>query len=163
MKTKQIPTYTILRFKQDNKATLGNWMDKQLKICSTIEPPWLNNQRDSPKTKENEASCIPEGKYLCKKFNGKIYKDVWEVTGVLARESVLIHNGNYAIQSKACILVGDRHMDYNGIPMVNNSINTLNKLRIILPDEFFLDIKCDGFTNNLCVSSQKRVLLTKEA
>ena len=145
-----LPEYKIIRFKQDAKATLGKLMDEALEICCTLEPPWNNNFRDNPKTKENEASCIPEGRYLCKKFNGVKFQDVWEVTDVCGRTYVLIHEGNFSYQTTACILVGDKHTDYKGIPMVNNSLNTLKKLRTTLPDKFWLEIKCDGFINSLC-------------
>lgn len=147
---KGLETYTLIRFKQDDKATLGRLIFRSLEICCTLEPPWRDNMRDNPKTKENEASCIPEGKYLCKKFNGVKFQNVWEVTGIAGRSEVLMHNGNFSYQTTACILVGDRHTDYKGVPMVNNSQNTLNKLRTTLSDEFWLEIKCDGFRNSLC-------------
>lgn len=142
--------YTITRFKQDKTATLGKWTGGGLEICATIEPPWRDNQRDNSKTKENEASCIPEGIYKCVPFSGTHHQDVWQVLGVPGRSEVLIHHGNYAYQSKACILVGDKHTEYKGMPMVNNSVNMLKKLRLILPKEFILEIKCDGFVNDLC-------------
>ncbi len=147
---KKIPTFTLLRFQQDDKATLGNLISGSIKYCCTIEPAWNWNMKDDPKTKENEASCIPEGIYLCKKYSGTSYKDVWEITGVPGKTAVLIHSGNFAYQSKSCILVGNKHTEYKGIPMVNDSVNTLNRLKVSLPDQFFLEIKCDGFTNNLC-------------
>lgn len=147
---KQIPTFILLRFKQDDKATLGKLIFGNIEYCCTIEPPWNWNIKDDPKTKENEASCIPEGKYLCVKYSGTSYKDVWEITGVPGKTAVLIHNGNFAYQSKSCILVGNKHTEYKGIPMVNDSVNTLNRLKTSIPDQFFLEIKCDSFTNNLC-------------
>ena len=122
---------TLFRFKQDKNATLGRFIHKNLKICCTLEPPWRHNQRDNPKTAKNEASCIPEGVYKCIYYSSAKYPEVWEITGVPGREAVLIHNGNYAIQSKACVLVGDRHTEYKGLPMVNNSVTTLKKLRTL--------------------------------
>lgn len=147
---KDLPTYKLSRFEQGKAFTKGYIVDKNLKLCCTIEPGWNWNMKDNPATKENEASCIPEGMYLCKKYSGTEFKNVWEITGVAGKSGVLIHNGNYAIQSKSCVIVGDKHMDEKGIPIVNNSVNTLNKLRTILPDNFWLKIECEGFSNSLC-------------
>lgn len=160
MKDKQIPEYDLLRFKQNEQATLGRIINKFLEVCSTIEPAWKENFRNNPLTKENEASCIPEGRYLCRKYSSTKYQDVWEVTGIKGRNKILIHAGNYAYQSEGCILVGDKHTNNQGIPMVNNSQNTLNKLRKLLPPTFWLNIKCDGFKNSLCDLDPN--LLTKE-
>lgn len=150
MKDRQIPEYDLVRFKQTDQATFGRLIDKYLEICCTIEPSWKDNFKDNPLTKQNEASCIPEGRYLCQKYSSTDHQNVWQVTGVAGRDKVLIHNGNYSYQSKACILVGNKHTEYKGVPMVNDSQNTLNKLRTTLPDTFWLNIKCDGFTNSLC-------------
>lgn len=150
MVLKDLKVYELLRFEQTKIATRGYLIDKKLKICCTLEPPWDDNKKDNPLTKKNEASCIPEGMYLCKKYNGVAFKDVWEVTKVPGKTSVLIHSGNFAIQSKSCILVGESHMDHKGIPILNNSVSTLNKLRSSLPIHFWLKIKCDGFRNSLC-------------
>lgn len=150
-KNQDFPLYRLIRFKQNNLATLGNFTDSNGKIiCATLEPPWKWNFRDNKKTKNNEASCIPAGKYLCRKFSGKKFQDVWEITGVPGRDAILIHAGNYPAETHGCILVGNKHLEYNAIPLVNDSRNTLNKLREFLPDIFWLNIECVGFNNSLC-------------
>lgn len=147
---KDLRIYKLSRFEQTKIATRGYLIDRNLKLCCTLEPPWNWNMKDNLSTKENEASCIPEGMYLCKKYSGTKFKDVWEITGVPGKDAVLIHSGNFAIQSKSCILVGDSHMDYKGVPILNNSQNALMKLKTTLPDQFWLKIECDGFSNSLC-------------
>lgn len=149
---------TLLRFKQDDKATLGWFITgSKLKLCATLEPPWKNNQRNNPKTKDNESSCIPEGVYICKKHFGVRYQNVWEITNVPGREGSLIHNGNYVYNTNGCILVGKIHLEYpKGVPFINDSCNTLNDLRKKLPDEFELEIICDGFSNKINNYNERR-------
>lgn len=160
MTLKDLQVYKLLRFEQKKDYTKGYLLNDSLKICCTLEPGWNDNIKDNPFTKENEASCIPEGMYLCKKYSGTIHKNVWIITGIPGRSDVEIHTGNFAIQSKACVLVGEEHLNYKGVPILNNSQNTLNKLRTTLPNQFWLKVECDGFENTLSKIDQN--LVTKE-
>lgn len=150
MKDQQYPTYNLLRFKQTDKATLGKLCSKFLEMCSTLEPPWHDNIRNNPKTKENEASCVPEGKYLCVKYSSDKFPDTWEITGIPGRSKVLFHSLVYADQSEGCVGVGLSHGEHKGIPFVNNGKKAMEKLRMALPNHFWLEIKCEGFSNLLC-------------
>lgn len=72
-------TYTLSRFQQNEKATLGNILYHNVSVCYTLELPWKNN--------ENNISCIPEGKYKCIPYlSPKFKKDVWLVLDVPGRE-----------------------------------------------------------------------------
>ena len=64
----------------------------------TMERPW----------RENEAfvSCIPEGRYSCKRYHSKKFEDTWEVRGVPSREYILFHAGNSAADVQGCIALG---------------------------------------------------------
>lgn len=108
-------------------------MDGQL-LAYTIELPWRDNRPN--------ISCIPKGTYKVVKRNSAKYGDHWHLQDVVDRSLILIHHGNWAKDTEGCILVGDRYLDdeqgiVNG---VGNSVATMNKLRVILPDEFNITI-----------------------
>lgn len=137
--------------------TLGSMYDvKGNLICKTMELPWLNNQRDDPKTKSNEASCIPEGSYLVmkqapsfgrsygyfrfKNVPGRGYNYVAEAS------TILIHRITYVKDLLGCIGVGEMFKDLNGdnVPDMVGSSKTLEKMYRELPDQFLLIIKEKG-------------------
>ena len=70
--------------------------DKVVKICFTIELPWLENKKG--------ISCIPEGRYeLVKRYSPR-YKWHIHLKGVPARQLILIHPANHARKElKGCI------------------------------------------------------------
>lgn len=59
-----------------------------LKVCNTIELPWLQNQRN--------VSCIPEGRYELKKRFTKKHKHHLVIANVTGRSGILIHPANDA-------------------------------------------------------------------
>ena len=78
---------------------------------------------------------------MCIKHEGPRFKDVWEVTGVPGREAILIHQGNTMRDTDGCILVGEQFTQFGELPGVNNSVATLNHLRDIMPDKFWLVVE----------------------
>lgn len=67
-----------------------------LKICKTIELPWLQNQRS--------VSCIPEGRYELKKRFTKKHNLHLLVLDVPGRDGILIHPANNALNElRGCI------------------------------------------------------------
>lgn len=124
---------TLIRTAQSDKGTFGVLVIDNKPVCVTCEDPWNNNQR--------QISCIPAGVYQCSKFNGQKYKNVWQVLDVPNRDAILIHNGNDIKDTMGCILVGQGFFQYEGLPAINNSVATLEKLRATLPDNFQLTIK----------------------
>lgn len=64
----------------------------------TLEPPWLNNRVN--------VSCIPTGKYLCKKYSSAKYPDTYEIEGVKGRDQILFHAGNFLKDTHGCVLLG---------------------------------------------------------
>ncbi len=72
----------------------------------TLEQPYRANKPDDPNTPENDASCIPPGRYLCKRVLSPKFGLTFEVTGVPGRTNILLHGGDRAPQSLGCILVG---------------------------------------------------------
>jgi hypothetical protein len=98
-----------------------------------IERPWLDNQTN--------ISCIPAGEYHCtfleRSASGK-YKNIYHIQNVPGRIGVLIHNGNLAIQSKACPLIGKRRGRLAGKPAVLNSLTALYEFVELMEREDFI-------------------------
>lgn len=124
--------YTLERFETSPMGTFGEMRHSGQLLCVTCEDPWNDNA--------NGISCIPEGRYLVKKYSSPKYPDVWEVESVPGRTYILIHAGNTTDDTRGCILVGSTFGHLKGRPAVLNSKTTLNKLRQVLPDEFYLTI-----------------------
>jgi hypothetical protein len=125
--------YRLERKIYATSAVLGIWYNSHNKeLCRTLENSWIRN---IPK-----ISCIPEGKYKCKKFIGNKYKNVWILEGIEGRSYILIHNGNLEKHTQGCILVGSNWGFLKDELAVLNSRKTLEKLRSILPDKFELEI-----------------------
>lgn len=141
MKNSQLETYGLLRFQQSEKGTLGRILYRNMQICCTLELPWKGNQHD--------ISCIPEGKYKCISYTSpKNGREVWMLQNVPGRSNIEIHNGSFLTDTEGCIIVGDKHTEYKGLPLTNNSKQTLSKIKATMPKEFWLEIKCDGFSNS---------------
>ena len=102
--------------------------------CCTLELPDLNNQQN--------VSCIPAGRYQCKKIISPSLGACIEISDVLNRTYIRIHSGNYTRNILGCVLVGDsiKDIDRDGILDVARSKNTLDKLMAVLPDSFELII-----------------------
>lgn len=140
--------YLILREPGQHVQTLGTFNITEgntvLFTCKTIELPWRNN--------EKTVSCIPDGSYRTVRHNSPKYGQCFWLQDVPGRSEILIHHGNYAASinprtgtpdTKGCILPGESHADVNndGILDVTASVNTMKKLRELLPDEFQLEIR----------------------
>ena len=67
-----------------------------VKICHSIELPWLNNQP--------QRSCIPEGKYKLKKRWSPRWKHHYCLQAVPGRSLILLHPANNAAKElRGCI------------------------------------------------------------
>lgn len=126
-------TMTITRTYHDNCVT--GELTYHSFTCKTLELPNLNNQEN--------ISCIPEGIYACKKITSQSLGKCIEIEGVDNRTYVRIHAGNFTSQILGCVLVGEKHLDFNndGITDVTNSKATLKKLLKYTPENFTLEIK----------------------
>lgn len=125
-------TLTLHRFLSGSDGTFGVMTFRERPICVTCENPWFNNQKS--------VSCIPNGTYSCIPFSGKKYKNVWELEDVPGRSAILIHQGNTHKDTYGCILVGNSFGTLYGVPSINNSVQTLDMLRKLLPPKFTLRI-----------------------
>jgi len=105
-------------------------------ICKMLELPNKGNQKN--------ISCIPEGVYQAKKriSPSKGYQ-VIEYINVPNRTYIQIHKGNYTRELLGCQLTGVDFvdMDYDGVPDITNTKDTLEELLFLLPDRFTIEIK----------------------
>jgi len=91
--------------KHPTKGVFGMLYIDTAFFCSTIERPDLNN--DGIEGNEKGASCIPCGRYECKRsWYHKGGYEAFEVTGVPGRNRILIHAGNSAKDVQGCIALG---------------------------------------------------------
>lgn len=82
-------------------------------IATTCEEVWQFNQRNT--------SCIPGGKYVCKRVNSPHHGPTFEVTGVPGRTEILLHKGNTVKDTEGCILVGETFSMLEGVVSIGES------------------------------------------
>ena len=83
------------------EGTFGVIMQDGIPFALTGELPWLNNLP--------QKSCIPIGKYICKRVNSPKFGNTFEITGVTGRANILFHKGNVPKKdSKGCVLIGEQ-------------------------------------------------------
>lgn len=136
----------IERTKQNEKQTAGNlsiyknqadWIDPDTKPvfeCFTLELAWKNNIR-------NESRIHP-GVFPAKKHNSPKFGKSIHIQKVPGRTEILIHRGNFHMDTKGCILVGDDYADINGDGFydVINSTSTMKKLLSLINDKLIVVI-----------------------
>ena len=70
-------------------------------LALTIENPWINNKRN--------ISCIPVGRYKCKRFISPRFGETFEIIDVPGRgetEPIIFHSGNRDDDTRGCPIVG---------------------------------------------------------
>ena len=90
---------TIKRIAENEYGTFGVLLDGDLPFALTLERRWVDN--------EYAVSCIPAGKYVCRRVDSPHFGDTFEVTSVPGRSHILFHKGNIDDDSHGCILVGE--------------------------------------------------------
>lgn len=103
--------------------------------CVAIERPNKGNSRN--------VSCIPAGRYQCKRYSSAKYKNTFEVTDVFGRDKILFHTGNTIDDLKGCIALGSSFGEIFGKRAVVSSRKAFNKFLELLDgiDEFPLTIR----------------------
>lgn len=90
---------SLVRVEHGLTETLGVLIMDGAMFCSTLEPPWRDNRVS--------ISCIPEGPYKCKRYQGPRYGSVFEVLDVPIRANIVLgHVGNTHRDTDGCILFG---------------------------------------------------------
>lgn len=124
----------LRRYLKSNIGTIGNIIYKEEPIAVTLEHPFLDNRA--------LVSCIPVGSYLTKEDNSGRFK-WWALNGVPNRSNIEIHQGNTLHDTLGCIIVGkvgsERISNKNFL--IGQSLDTLKKMKEILPKEFNLIVE----------------------
>lgn len=128
----------LIRTKDNGVETVGKLYvsGDAIFTSDTLERTYDGNKRG--------ISCIPGGKYLCKKKDGTEaipYRHI-SIMGVSGREGICMHTGNLYTHSRGCILLGRGFSDINkdGQMDILNSKNTFAAFMATVPDEFMLNI-----------------------
>ncbi len=102
--------------------------------CLTLERPWDENKVN--------VSCIPPGKYSCKRVISPRWGDTFEVCDVPGRTLIRFHEGCTAEKSKGCILFGTFVGVIDNHPAVLHSVTARRKFMDEMGgiDEFDLEI-----------------------
>ena len=131
----KIVTLEIVRIEQTDEGTLGLIRRDNKIIGCTYELPWNNNTPN--------LSCIPEGKYMCKRYKSEKYGKTFKVLDVDNRTDILFHRGNCKEDTKGCILIGEYFGTLLGMRAVLNSKYAFANFKEELEDVkdyFYLDI-----------------------
>jgi len=88
-------------------------------FCVTLEPPWRMNRPN--------ASNIPAGQYLCKRFHSAKFGQTFMVLDVPARDYILFHAGNTDDDTRGCIVLAEYVGKLKGNRAVLNSGATFNR------------------------------------
>lgn len=109
----------VKRYNYTDKSTIGRLYVDGVFECFTLELPYLDNA--------NNVSSIPVGTYHYVKRQTEHSKYNYEhlhLKDVPNRDYILLHIGNYPIDTNGCILVGNAI----GVDAVWNSKDTFDKL-----------------------------------
>jgi hypothetical protein len=95
---------------------LPDWMLGELRVYDaggvlrfegySLEPPWRDNRIGE--------SCIPPGLYDVRRRWSRRYREHLIVEGTAPRSFILLHAGNYARDTRGCILPGLGRADLDG-------------------------------------------------
>lgn len=134
--------FTIKRVSAEPQAAVfGVLLDnKNLPFAVTLERDWLENKKT--------LSCIPAGRYLCKRVQSPKFGNTFEITNVPNRSKILFHWGNIEANSEGCVLVAENYGVWkDGQISVENSKVGFNEFmkKLSKVDEFYLTIEwCTG-------------------
>lgn len=119
----------LLRCLFTDRSTTGIIRNENQLLCYTLELPWRQNERNK--------SCIPDGRYQCRKRFSAKHGNTIAILNVLDRSDILIHAGNLPQDTQGCILPG---LDIS-LDSVLDSRRALQRLLLYTPQYFNLYIQ----------------------
>lgn len=93
--------FELTRLESTEAGTFGVLRHNGQVFCLTLEPPDRNNAPD--------ISCIPTGRYGCRRVRSPRFGPTFEVADVPGRTHILFHQGNVAADTNGCVLLGSRY------------------------------------------------------
>ena len=121
---------TLQREKQTKYGTFGHLAEGTKELCKTLERLWLNNA--------SLISCIPTGLYKCTVEKSVNFPYLhYRLHDIKDRVDILIHKGNWLIDTHGCILVGMTATE-KGIEQSKIAMDMLIK---VYPQGFNLTVK----------------------
>lgn len=129
-----IKNFKLIRVAYIADGTFGVLFDEDTPFCLTIEREWLDNMRN--------ISCIPTGRYLCKRVQSKTFGNTFTVCDVPDRKLIRFHKGNIEDDSHGCVVVGEEYGRYKGKVAVASSGRAFAEFKYRLRglNSFYLDI-----------------------
>ena len=119
-----IREFTLKRVVLGSFGTFGVLIDGKTQFCLSVEPPWKDNIPF--------VSCIPAGRYLCKRIKSPQFGDTFLIDAVPNRSHCVFHWGNYGVpharaglivkaSTEGCVVLGEEFGDLDGIPALLSS------------------------------------------
>ena len=104
-------------------------------ICLTLEREWKNNEKN--------ISCIPRGKYICRRVKSPKFGETFEVCDVLGRSHILFHSGNIEDDTHGCVVTGLKiRMFKNKVAVLSSRLAFNNFMTLLNPDDWIeLEVK----------------------
>jgi hypothetical protein len=96
-------------------------------------------------TIENEELSIPDGEYVCYRYQSPKNGEVWELQDVPGRTHIQIHPANEAYQLLGCIAVGQYFDKLRGNRAILNSGNTFEQFMKVTKQANRLDLTIDSY------------------
>jgi len=137
-KKKKMRQFTLKRIAYISDGTFGVLFDGDVPFCLTLEREWKDNKKGE--------SCIPIGRYICRRFQSPKFGNTFEITDVFGRTYILFHKGNIEDDSHGCVITGEEYGEYKGKIAVLSSGKAFNEFlsRTVSIDTFSLEIlDCD--------------------
>ena len=131
----------IIRVEQGDDGTFGVLKLEGKCFCVTLELPWYDIDNDGYSDKN--VSCIPDGKYICYRYQSPTHGEVWEIQDVPKRTRVQIHAGNTVKDTLGCILVAQHFSKLQGNRAILNSGNTFKQFMLATKQANRLDLTID--------------------
>lgn len=103
----------LIRIGSSQRGTFGVLRHGQVPFVLTLERPWAENQQN--------ISCIPAGRYRCRRLHSPKFGNTYEITEVPNRTHVLFHSGNTIEDTQGCILIGEEFSGTWDRPMIVSS------------------------------------------
>ena len=103
----------LIRVGSSERGTFGVIRHGQIPFVLTLERPRAENAAD--------VSCIPVGRYRCRRIRSPKFGLTYEVCEVPGRTQVLFHAGNTLEDTHGCILVGEEFSGTWDAPMLVSS------------------------------------------